>query len=53
MKALKILEPGADAPGQINQRLLQSIDWDLLRGDSQEYIVNMLGLRLEATFKAR
>ena len=43
MKALKILEPNANAPAQINQYLRQSMDWESLRAESQEYVVKMLG----------
>ncbi|MEO1390524.1 MAG: ImmA/IrrE family metallo-endopeptidase [Cyanobacteria bacterium J06634_6] len=53
MKALKILEPNANAPTQINQYLFQSIDWDLLREDSQEYLRKMLGPFAKATAKER
>jgi hypothetical protein len=46
-KALKILEPNADAPRMINQVLCQYMDWERLGDDSTEYLAMMLNLDLE------
>jgi IrrE N-terminal-like domain len=43
-KALKFLEPNADAPGMINQVLCQYIDWGKLGNDTTEYLMTMLDL---------
>jgi hypothetical protein len=48
-KALKILEPNADAPRMINQVLCQSMDWEKLGDDSIEYLSMMLNLDVEWT----
>jgi Zn-dependent peptidase ImmA (M78 family) len=42
--ALKLLEPSADAPQQINHYLLEHLDWDKLGNDYQEYLELVLGL---------
>ena len=42
--ALKLLEPNANAPRQINRRLLKNLDWDGLGNDYQEYLELALGL---------
>jgi IrrE N-terminal-like domain len=42
--ALKLLEPNADAPQQINRYLLEHLDWDQLGNDYQEYLELVLGL---------
>jgi hypothetical protein len=42
--ALKLLEPNADAPQQVNRYLLEHLDWDKLGNDYQEYLELMLGL---------
>jgi hypothetical protein len=42
--ALKLLEPSADAPQQINRYLLEHLDWDKLGNDYQEYLELVLGL---------
>jgi hypothetical protein len=43
-KALKILEPNADAPRMINQVLCRYIDWEKLGDDTTEYLMTMLDL---------
>jgi hypothetical protein len=43
-KALKILEPNADAPSMINQVLCQYMDWEKLGDDTTEYLTTMLNL---------
>ena len=42
--ALNLLEPNANAPEQINHRLLTNLDWDSLSNDYQEYLELALGL---------
>ena len=42
--ALKLLEPNANAPQQINHCLLKNLDWDSLGNDYQEYLELALGL---------
>lgn len=42
--ALKLLEPHANAPRQINRYLLENLDWDSLGNDYQEYLELALGL---------
>lgn len=42
--ALKILEPGEDAPLTINQYLRQQLNWDRLSNDNQEYLATALKL---------
>jgi Zn-dependent peptidase ImmA (M78 family) len=42
--ALKLLEPDANAPQQINRYLLENLDWDKLGNDYQEYLELVLGL---------
>ena len=42
--ALKLLEPNANAPRQINRRLLKNLNWDSLGNDYQEYLELALGL---------
>lgn len=44
LAALKILEKDLNAPQQINQFLRQSIQWDDLKEDSQDYLTTMLSL---------
>lgn len=46
--ALKILEPEANAPLQINRYLAKNIDWEKLGEENQDYLATMLGLTLEA-----
>ncbi len=43
-KALKILENDSNAPHQINRYLNQTIQWDSLRDESQDYLKGMLNL---------
>jgi hypothetical protein len=43
-KALKILEPNANAPRMINQVLCQYMDWEKLGDDTTEYLATMLNL---------
>lgn len=43
-KALKSLEPNANAPKLINHYLLAHLDWDKLRDDNTDYLMTMLGL---------
>jgi hypothetical protein len=43
-RALKILEPNADAPRMINQVLCQYMDWEKLGDDTTEYLTAMLNL---------
>lgn len=43
-KALKILEPGANAPQQVNRYLLEHLNWDALGHDYQDYLGLVLGL---------
>jgi Zn-dependent peptidase ImmA (M78 family) len=45
--ALKLLEPNADAPQQINRYLLEHLDWNQLGDDYQEYLELVLGLECE------
>ena len=42
--ALKLLEPHANAPQQVNRRLLTNLDWDNLGNDYEEYLELSLGL---------
>ncbi len=42
--ALKLLEPKANAPQQINRYLLTHLDWPKLGNDYQEYLELVLGL---------
>lgn len=44
IKALKILEPNADAPRMINQVLCKYMDWAKLGDDTTEYLTVMLNL---------
>jgi len=46
--ALKILEPDANAPQQINHYLTTNLDWEKLGDENQDYLATMLGLTLEA-----
>ena len=46
IKALKSLEPNADAPRLINRVLCQHMDWDKLGGDTTDYLTAMLDLNL-------
>jgi IrrE N-terminal-like domain len=43
-KALKILEPNADAPRMINRVLSRYIDWEKLGDETTEYLTTMLNL---------
>ncbi len=43
-RALKLLEPNADAPRMINQVLCQYMDWEKLGDDTTEYLTTMLNL---------
>jgi hypothetical protein len=42
--ALKLLEPNANAPQQINRYLLEHLDWNAMGNDYQEYLELVLGL---------
>jgi hypothetical protein len=44
IKALKSLEPNADAPRTINHTLCQYMDWERLGDDTTEYLTAMLNL---------
>lgn len=46
--ALKILEPDANAPQQINRYLAKNLDWEKLGEENQDYLTTMLGLTFEA-----
>jgi Zn-dependent peptidase ImmA (M78 family) len=43
-KAASILEPGDNAPAQINHYLQNKIDWDLLSEDNQDHLKSFLRL---------
>jgi IrrE N-terminal-like domain len=43
--AMKILEPDANAPQEINRYLEQNLDWEKLGDDNQDYLTTMLNLR--------
>lgn len=43
--ALKILEPDANAPQEINRYLEQNLDWEKLGDDNHDYLTKMLNLR--------
>ena len=43
--AMKILEPDANAPQEINRYLKQNLDWEKLGDDNQDYLTEMLNLR--------
>jgi len=47
-KALKILEPDANAPQVINRTLVQNLDWEKLGDDNQDYLATMLSLQFDA-----
>ncbi len=42
--AMKILEPNANAPQEINRYLAQNLDWEKLGDDNQDYLTAMLNL---------
>ncbi|MCH8274466.1 MAG: ImmA/IrrE family metallo-endopeptidase [Armatimonadetes bacterium] len=41
--ALKILEPHADAPGLVNSKLAEHMNWDCVPEDSREFLRRMTG----------
>lgn len=43
--AMKILEPNANAPQEINCYLKQNLDWEKLGDDNRDYLTEMLNLR--------
>ena len=43
--AIKILEPDAKAPQEINRYLEQNLDWEKLGDENQDYLTTMLNLR--------
>ena len=43
--AMKILEPDANAPQEINRYLEQNLDWEKLGDENQDYLTTMLNLR--------